>query len=69
MSQTVRQLLDQIIADAVTRVSDRQDALSQEAARLSVVVGHLATAHRLAELAKEFFDFAEHGIPGSEDTQ
>lgn len=51
--------LDKILKAATDRVSQRQDELSQSAAALAVVVGPLATAHRLAELAKEFFDLSE----------
>lgn len=51
--------LKQIISMAEHKVSSRQEALAQASALLSVVVGPLATAHRLAELAVEFYELAE----------
>lgn len=40
-------------------VCDKQESLTQAATMLATTVGPLATAHRLAELAQEFFDLAK----------
>jgi len=50
--------LANIIATAEARVAERQDELLQATGRLAALVGPLATAHRLAELAREMFDLA-----------
>ncbi len=51
--------LKALIETAERKVGDAQDELALAAANLARVVGPLATAHRLAELAVEFDDLAQ----------
>lgn len=51
--------LRKLIDSAETKVASRQNELTWAATNLSLVVGPLATAHRLAELALEFAELAE----------
>jgi hypothetical protein len=51
--------LQQIIDHAESLVSRRQDELQSSAAALAVIVGPVATAHRLAILAQEYDDLAK----------
>lgn len=51
--------LKTLIAAAEKTVADAQDGVMLAASDLARVVGPLATAHRLAELALEFADLAE----------
>lgn len=44
---------------AVDAVASKQEAVTSAATSLATIVGPLATAHRLAELAQEFFDLAK----------
>lgn len=48
-----------IVTEAELAVSARQDDVTQSAARLAAMVGPLAAAHRLAELALEMHDLAK----------
>lgn len=59
MAQPDISSLRQLIARAEDQVAARQDDLAMAAAALSAVVGPLATAHRLAELALEMAELAE----------
>ena len=59
MSQPDISSLRQLIAKAEDRVASRQNDLAMAAAALSAVVGPLAAAHRLAELALEMAELAE----------
>lgn len=52
-------VLTTLIAAAEKTVADAQDGVMLAASDLARVVGPLATAHRLAELALEFADLAE----------
>ncbi len=51
--------LRKLIETAENKVATRQNELAEAAAALSVVVGPLATAHRLAELALEMAELAD----------
>ena len=59
MNQPDISILRQLIAKAEDQVATRQNELAMAAAALSSVVGPLATAHRLAELALEMAELAE----------
>ncbi len=51
--------LTQILTSVETTISRRQDELMQAASVLAYTVGPHAAAHRLAELAIEFYAMAE----------
>ncbi len=64
MTDFVKDLLLSISSHVEIVVSERQDALTQEAGRLAATVGPLAAAHRLAELAIEMFELEKDSIDG-----